>query len=182
LNKIISKKQILGLYICIIGLVILIKIIFPFLKLHFFLLFFLVIISLNIIISSFTKDKNKRYIIPGLTILFSSIFLLLYFFVIEKYINLKYIWPILGLFPSISLIIYYLISNKKSPHILIPGIFIGFLSIILLLNTTGIMIINFSSFLLILISFMLIITGLYLVFHDKLRELKKQKENNNENL
>ena len=40
------------------------------------------------------------------------------------------------------------------------------------------MIINFSSFLLILISFMLIITGLYLIFHEKLRELKKHKDKN----
>ena len=176
--KIITKKQIMGLYIFVIGISILIKIIFPSLKIYFFLISLLIIISINITISSFKKGKNKRFIIPGTILLLLSMFFLLYFLFIYKYINLKYIWPILGLFPSISLIIYYFLSNKKSPHIIIPGIFIGFLSIVLLLNANGIMIIDFISFLLILIAFMFIITGLYLIFHEKLRELKKQKNKN----
>ena len=40
------------------------------------------------------------------------------------------------------------------------------------------MIIDFITFLLILTAFMFIITGLYLIFHEKLRELKKQKDKN----
>ena len=184
MNKLISKKHLMGLYIFLIGISILIKIIFPFLKVYFFLISLLAIISINVIISSLKKEKNKRYIIPGLTLFFTSMFFLLYFFFIKNYVNIKYIWPVWGLFPSISLIIYYFISNKKSPHIIIPGIFIGFISIVLLLNVNEIMIINFSSFLLILIAFMLMITGLYLIFNEKLRDIKeskKQKDKNTDN-
>ncbi len=178
MKEITTKKQLVGLYIFLIGIILLIKVIFPSLQLQFFLLSVLIIISINLILLSFNKkEKNKRFIIPGLILLSTSIFFILYFLIIEKYLNLKYIWPIIGFFPSISLIIYYIISNKKSPHTIIPGIFIGFLSIILLLNTSGLMMIDFISFLLILIALMFIVTGLYFIFHDKLNYLKKQPDN-----
>jgi len=140
----------------------------------------MIIISINLILLSFNKkEKNKRFIIPGLILFLSSIFFILYFLIIQNYINIKYIWPIIGFFPSISLILYYLVSNKKSPHTIIPGIFIGFLSIILLLNTSGLMMIDFISFLLILIALMFVVTGLYIIFHDKFNYLNKQTDNTN---
>ncbi len=182
MNKLISKKQLLGLYILIIGLGILLKIIFPFLKFYFFLLLLFTILSIHLIILSLKKNKNKKLIISGLTLFLTSIFFLLYLLLIKQYIDFNYIWPILGLFPSFSLIIYYLISNKKSPHTIIPGIFIGFSSIILLLNINGIMIIDFISFLLILIAFMFIITGLYLLFHNNIKNVKKNKDDDDDEI
>lgn len=178
MKEIITKKQLVGLYIFLIGIIILIKVIFPYLKLHFFLLSIFIIISINLILLSFhKKEKNKRFIIPGLILLLSSIFFILYSLVIHNYINFIYIWPVIGFFPSVSLILYYFFSAKKSPHTIIPGIFIGLLSIILLLNTTDIMVIDFISFLLILIALMFVVTGLYFLFHDKLNHMKKLADN-----
>ena len=84
----------------------------------------------------------------------------------------------MGLFPSIALIAYYLISSSKSPATIIPGIFIAIISLVIFFNTADIVSIDFKSFLIILIASMLIVIGLYLIFQKKIDKIKKIIEKN----
>lgn len=159
-------KKILGLYVFILGIAILIKVIFIKLQIGYFFLFFMFSISIHmILIALFTK--RKRFIIPGIILFLSSIFIFFYYIYFIKYIDFKNIWPIIGLIPAISFIFYYIISVKKSLTTIIPGIFICILSLVMLLITLGIFKINFLDLLLILISSMFIIVGLFFLFNKK---------------
>ena len=78
-------------------------------------------------------------------ILLLSTFLIIYFLLLENCISFDKIWPIMGLFPSIALIVYYMISSSKSPATIIPGIFIAIISLVLFLNTADIISINLKK-------------------------------------
>jgi hypothetical protein len=172
----ISSKKLTGLYVLIIGIAILLKTIFPDIN-NLYLFFVLIfIISINFIVVSIRSDKTKRLIIPGIIFLLFAVFMFLYFLILYKYCSFKKIWPVLGLFPSAALIVYYLISIAKSPALIVPGIFIGIISIVILLKNFGIMKINFLNFTLILISSMLIIIGTYLIFQKKIEILNKNRQ------
>lgn len=173
----LSKKQVLGIYIFLLGIAVLIKIIFPNIKIVFFVFGIFIVISINLIISSIKKDVSKKFIIPGITLFLLSTFLIIYFLFLSN-ITFSKIWPIMGLFPSIALISYYLISTAKSPATIIPGIFIAIISLVIFFNTADIVNINFKTFLIILIASMLIIIGLYLIFQKKIDEIKKIIEKN----
>ncbi|MCK4798475.1 MAG: hypothetical protein KAT05_13930 [Spirochaetes bacterium] len=180
----IPTKKLLGIYIFIIGLSILIKILFPDLEGIYFILSFIIIVSINFIIKSVRLQKSKRFIIPGITLLLSSVFFLFYLLFFKNIYRFDKIWPILGLFPSISLIFYYIISTRKSPATIIPGLFIGLMSFVLLLITTGIFKIKFTDFLIMLLAGMIIVIGLYLMFDKQITNIKKHikdKVNSTEN-
>ncbi len=173
LIDIIFSKKWLGLYIIFIGLSIFLKIIFG-IKFVFFILIFFIFISIHLIVISISKEKRKKLIIPGISLILTSTYFLINFLLLEKFIPFKKIWPILGFFPSFSLISFYLISKRKNPATIIPGIFIGLLSIILLLIITKILKLEFKTFLLVVISGMLIFIGLYLIFNLSLFKNNKK--------
>jgi hypothetical protein len=166
IKKYFKTKQLIGLYILIIGLCIIVRITLPEVKVIYILLAFLIIISIHLIIKSLSSRK-KRMIVPGITLLFLSIFILIYLLFLNNFVTMNHLWPIIGIFPAISLIIYYIISEIKSPATVIPGIYIGILSIVLFLITMNIIQLKFINFLIMLIAGMLIIIGLYLIFYKK---------------
>jgi hypothetical protein len=169
-------KKILGLYIFILGLLILIKVIFINLQIGYFFLFFIFTISIHMILIALCT-KRKKFIIPGTILFLFSIFIFFYCIYFINFIDLKNIWPIIGLIPSISFIFYYIISVKKSLTTIIPGIFICILSLVMLLITLGIFKIKFLDLLLILISSMLIIVGLFFLFNKKSISTDNNKNN-----
>jgi hypothetical protein len=171
----LSSKKLTGLYVLIIGMAILAKTIFPAINNLYLFFILLFIISINFIVVSIRNDRTKRLIIPGVIFLLFAVFMFLYFLLLYKYCTFIKIWPVLGLFPSIALIIYYVISVSKSPAIIIPGIFIGIISLVILMKNFGIMKINFLNFTLILISSMLIIIGLFLIFQKRIEDLNKKR-------
>lgn len=175
------NSKIIGLYILFIGFFILIKAVLPDMKIIFFLLTFFIIFSIHLILQILISKKKKKLIVTAVTILLTSLFLLIYFFYLKKFYGVDKIWPILGFFPSIGLIVYYFISNNKSPSSIIPGIFIIILSIILLLMTNNLIQIDFITILVLLLAGMFIFMGLFLIFKKKIEKIKKQLDNKNSN-
>lgn len=139
----VTTKRLTGIYIFIIGIGLLLKAIFP--EINIAIIFFILLfaISLNFIYIAVKKEKRKRMIIPGVILLLLSLFLALHFLFLYQYVDFIKIWPIIGLFPSIALIVYYLISTTRSPGIIIPGIFIGIFSIVILIKNMSFLKINF---------------------------------------
>jgi hypothetical protein len=167
----LSKKKILGLFLLIFGITILLMIIFP--RIDINIMVFVALMSVMLIVKAFETQGSKRYIIPGLMFLLISIFLILYYLFFEDEIELKRIWPILGIFPGISLIVYYIMSKTRSLATIIPGIFILLLSLVILMITIGVINISFRTFLALLVSGMIIITGLYFVFNNEIKFFQK---------
>jgi len=167
----LSKKKILGLFLLIFGITILLMIIFP--RIDINIMVFVALMSVMLIVKAFETQGSKRYIIPGLMFLLISIFLILYYLFFEDEIELKRIWPILGIFPGISLIVYYIMPKTRSLATIIPGIFILLLSLVILMITIGVINISFRTFLALLVSGMIIITGLYFVFNNEIKFFQK---------
>lgn len=181
-NKIISKRKIIGICLFLLGVFLLSSQLFPnqaFYK--YLILIFILIISVGFIIYSTRSEKNRKLIIPGISFSLLSLFILSYFVFFNNY-PFEKIWPIIGLFPAISLIVYYLISPAKSPSTIVPGIFIGIMSSVIFIkmnfeNDN----ISFQQILLIIISSMIILSGLGFMFSKKIRDIKKHlKANDNE--
>jgi len=175
------NSKIIGLYILFIGFFILLKTLLPELKIIFFLLIFFIIFSIHLILQILISKKRKKLIVTAITLLLTSLFLLIYFFYLKNYYGIDKIWPILGFFPSIGLIVYYFISNNRSPSSIIPGIFIILLCIILLLLTNNLIQIDFISILILILAGMFIFTGLFLIFKKNIEKFKKQLDNKNSN-
>jgi hypothetical protein len=183
MNKIYPSK-VVGIYILLLGMIILFKILFAelFTGVHIILII-LTVASLDLTIRGLFMNKRKFLLIPGIIIFLTCIFLLIYIFFIDPHFNyFANIWPVMSSFPAISLIVFYLRSSKKRTAIIVPGIFLLILSIILLLFTTHIITLKFTTFLLLLIPSMIIITGLYLIFRNELEIFKKKiKKKHNQN-
>lgn len=173
------NRKIIGLYIVIIGFFILLKTLLPDLKIIFFLLIFFIFFSIHLILQIIISKKRKKLIVTAITLLLTSLFFLLYMVYFKNYYKFEIIWPILGIFPAVGLITYYIISNNKSPSAIIPGIFIVLLSIILLLMTNDLIQIDFISILILLLAGMFIFTGLFLIFKKEIEKIKKQLDNKN---
>ncbi|HPK62266.1 MAG TPA: hypothetical protein PK426_07440, partial [Spirochaetota bacterium] len=148
----LSVKKTAGLYIFILGIIFFLKIFFPEeLRLIYILLILISVISLDLIIRAFYNKKRVKLLIPGFIFLPTAIFFLIYLiFLGEGKSNIKFIWPIIGIFPGLSLIIYYLKSEKRSPSIIIPGIFLIVFSGALLLFNLKIINFSFQFFLIML--------------------------------
>ncbi|HRU42942.1 MAG TPA: hypothetical protein P5322_00295 [Spirochaetota bacterium] len=162
----LSVKKTAGLYIFILGIIFFLKIFFPEeLRLIYILLILISVISLDLIIRAFYNKKRVKLLIPGFIFLPTAIFFLIYLiFLGEGKSNIKFIWPIIGIFPGLSLIIYYLKSEKRSPSIIIPGIFLIVFSGALLLFNLKIFNFSFQFFLIMLAPTVLTLSGMYLLF------------------
>jgi hypothetical protein len=173
-------SKIFGIYILIFGVIILLKILFlSEFKFLYILLIIISIASCDLIIRSLISRKRRILIIPGTIILLSCIFFLVYLLIDPLFLYFGKIWPILGMFPATAMIIFYMISYKKRASIIVPGIFLFFLSIILILFTTSVINLPFTYFLLLLIPSMIILTGLYLIFRNEIIDLKNNINNKN---
>jgi len=184
-NLLLSVKKTAGLYIFVLGIIAFLKIFFPKeLRLIYILLILISVISLDLIIRSFLHKKRLKLIIPGFIFLPTAIFFLIYLiFLGDGKSNIKFIWPVVGVFPGLSFIIYYLKSEKKSPSIIIPGIFLIVFSSALLLFNLKIFSFSFQFFLIMLVPTVLTLSGLYLLFSKEFNYLKKninKKKNKNE--
>ncbi|MCG8572375.1 MAG: hypothetical protein MJB14_19765 [Spirochaetes bacterium] len=173
----IPRKRKLGVYILAIGIIIFLKIVFyqqfPVLNL---MLFFVLFASIDLIVYSFSrKKKTNHFFIPGATLSLSALFLIFYIYFFEKNnYSLEQLWPILGIFPGISLILYYIFFTPRSRSTIVPGFFITMLSVVFLLVRLDIINLDLQKFLLLLIPIFLIIIGLYLIFDDKIRLIQEQ--------
>lgn len=177
----LSTSKIIGIYIFLIGSIILLKILFyDNLDIIFIILLLLLIPSVDLTIRGIYKKRHRKFIIIGIIILLSVIFLLIYqLFIDKRVISMKQLWPIFGYFPPISMILYYFKSNKyKYPAILVPTFFLIILSTILLLFTCGIINFQFKYFILLSIPLLIILLGLYLIFSNEIRLLKKNIDKN----
>ncbi|HOV13415.1 MAG TPA: hypothetical protein PK771_03945 [Spirochaetota bacterium] len=180
-NKLVNIKnsKIVGFYLLFIGVVALIKILFlKEFKIVYIVLVLLLIPSIDLIIRGVLKKKNRGLIIPGISFGLTSIFLLIYIPFLDKtFFNILRIWPIFGIFPSLGLIVYYVSSTKKDPKIIVPGIFLGLLSIIFLFYTCGIISFKFRFIILLIIPLLIIFVGLYFIFSNEITFYKKKMEN-----
>lgn len=175
------KRKLLGIYLIIFGVIFLVKLIFHeyFSIIHALLVFFL-FLSIDLTWRAFKKQKMRIYIIPGITLFFTSIFFLIYLtFLNDSYYTLKKLWPILGIFPGVGLIIYYFWVHKKNLSIIVPGVFISLLSLVLLLINIGILQFDLKFFLLLLVPCFVILIGLYLLLGEELNSSNSTEENDN---
>lgn len=172
-TRVLLKKTI-GYYLIIIGLIVLVSLLFPkiFTPLYLtaLILFFS---SINFIVIAF---RYRKFIIVGINLLLLAIFLVLYNALFYK-INLTMdkIWPSLGIIPAISMAVYYIISKKKRPSIIIPATFIFLLSTVLLLFSTQIIKISFTKFLLLLLAGIFILFGMLVIFTNKIKIFDSKK-------
>jgi hypothetical protein len=176
-----TVSRIIGFYLTIIGLVILFKILFlEQFKILYIVLVLLIIPSIDFIVRALTRKRQKILLIPGITVFCTCIFFLLYLIFFESSsVTLNQIWPFLGMFPALGMIFYYIISIRKNSAIIVPGIFLVFLSVILLLFTTNIINFKFTYFLFLMIPFTIIIVGLYLLFRKEIKFLRRNKDGKN---
>jgi hypothetical protein len=174
-------SRIIGLYLVVVGLVVLFKILFlEQFKISYIIIILLLLPSFELIIRGFMRKRQKILVIPGVTILLTCIFFLIFMIVFNSDMSkLVGLWPILGLFPSIGLITYYIISLRKSVSIIVPALFLLFLSIMMLLFTTGVLTFKFSYFLLLLVPLLIILIGLYLLFKKEIFFIRKNMGNKN---
>jgi hypothetical protein len=163
--KLIPSRKLLGVYIILLGLSLFFKVIFSDLKIILFVLSLVALLSINSIIRIFNNKLNKKYIVISVFSLLMSLFFIIYILFLEKIVKIDRLWPIMGFFPALGLIVYYFISEKKNPATIIPGIFIALLSFVLMVITLGLFpLISFEKILLLIISFMIIFIGMYFVF------------------
>ena len=181
-NRFLKPSRLMGFYIFYIGLILLLKIIFSEnIPIHYAFAIFLILPSLDCILLGFTNKKYKLLIVPGITLLLTLVFLLLYEFVLYRYIFLKKFWPLFGIFPAISFIIYSSVFHKKNPRVIIPAVFIALISIIFLLFSLSIIKMEFKAFLLFFISISIMSLGIYIIYNNIMISRMKRKEPNNQN-
>lgn len=176
MSRRLLKKREIGLYTLILGIFIMLKTFFPNLKLLFFFLMFLAVLSLHITIQIMLTKKRKRMLVLSISVLLSSIFFVTYILWFKNSVSLKSIWPILGFFPGIGLVVYYFFSTSKNSSTIIPALFIILLSVIMLLLSNDFIQIDFTTILMLLISLMLILAGLLLVFRKNIEKIKNEIE------
>jgi hypothetical protein len=175
-KKLLTLKQLIGLYLTIFGLVLVLKIL---INIHIFniVMLLLIIPGLDLIVRALVKTKNRSMIIPGVIILLSSLFGLVYnILLLPNGITLVKVWPAIGVIPSISMVMYYIVSPKKSAAVIIPALFIFLLSAIMILFTTSIITMSFEKFILFLIAGMIMLTGFYLLFAKRIHKIQDQIE------
>lgn len=173
----LPKKKVLGLYLLIIGIVVLLKILFvDEFSVVYILLIIVLFASIDMIVRALkNKKKEKSLYIPGLILCLTTVFLSIYLLLLTDTIfTIEKLWPLFGIFSGISLISYYFIFIPKSPSTIVPGIFITIVSIILLASRIGFFCVDFKKFLLLLIPAFIILIGLYFIFDEKIKELKNQ--------
>ncbi len=180
-NRFLKPSKAVGFYIFYIGLILLLKIIFNE-KISIFYAFaiFLLLPCFDCIIWGFTDKKYKVLVIPGVATLLTLIFLLLYEFILNKYMPIEKFWPVFGLFPATAFIIYSFVFPRKNPRIIIPAIFIAFISIIMLLFSLNIIKIEFKAFLLFFISISIMSLGIYIIYNNNIINKMRTKEANNQ--
>ncbi|OHD13327.1 MAG: hypothetical protein A2086_11655 [Spirochaetes bacterium GWD1_27_9] len=178
----IKTSKIIGFYIFTVGLIILFKLLFlEQFKIIYIALFLLILPAIDFTVRGFRKKKRRSFLIPGITFLTGCLFFLVYiFFFNPNYGSLIKVWPVIGIFPALGLITYYIFTPKRDPRIIVPAIFFLFLSIVLLFFTTGIINFKFRYFLLLLLPFMVILVGLYLLFNNEIKNIKKNIDKNSD--
>lgn len=180
-KKILSTRKLAGFYILLLGLIILFKIIFiKEFKIIYIFLLIIGIISLDFTVRGFIKKKRIKFLIPGVFFLLSSLFFTIYFILkdLTNY-SIIYLWPIIGVFAGVSLVVYYLKSEEKSEAIIVPAFFLIFLGIVLILFTSKILNFGFRYFLIFLIPGLIILLGIYLIFAKEIKYLTKYLDRNN---
>ncbi len=157
------RQKLIGIYIILIGTLFLLK----FLLRHtmiYVVIGLIMLPGIELMIRTIVLKKSKKLVIPGITLIGTSLLLLL-LLVFKKSISLNMFWPLLGISPALSLIIYYCISSSKNPATIIPGIFILIMSIVLQLFSLNIFNFEFRDFVFLLIPIMIILFGLFLLFY-----------------
>lgn len=177
----LSTRKLIGFYILLFGLIILFKIIFlKEFKIIYIILVIIFIISLDFIVRSIIKKRKDLLLVPGIFFLLSDIFLLAYFILKETiHYDIIYLWPIIGIFAGISLVVYYFRSKEKNAAIIVPGFFFIFLGSILILFTSNILNFGFKYFLIFLLPGLIILLGVYLIFAKEIKYLKRYFKKNN---
>jgi len=176
-----KRSKIIGIYLLFIGVVTLLKILFFVeLKIIYIVLLLFFTISIDLLVRGIVIKRARGFLIPGITFGLTSLFLIIYIsFLDNTFFNIKRIWPILGIFPSISLIIYYILTPRRDPKIIIPAIFLGLLSLIFIFYTCGIIFFKFKFVILLMIPFLIIFIGLYFIFGNEISSYRTKLENRN---
>lgn len=160
-------KKVLGFYVLTIGVLSFFKVLFyEMLSIGYVMAVLLLIMAVDMVVRSLVVkgQKDRKLFIPGATLLQGILFFFLYYLIFAKIgLTFEKLWPVLGVFPGLSLILHYLIFQRKSPTVVVPGIFITLLSIVILLINLDIFKIGFKHFLMLLIPLFAIILGLFLI-------------------
>lgn len=166
-KKLLPGKKVLGFYLLIIGVLSFFKVLFyDQLSIGFVMAFLIMVMSIDMVVRSLVvkEQKDRKLFIPGATLLQAVIFFFLYYLLFVNIdMEIDKLWPVLGIFPGLSLILYYFIFQRQSPTVIVPGIFITLLSVVILLINLGIFKFGFKHFLMLLIPIFAIVVGLFLI-------------------
>ncbi|HBD94825.1 MAG: hypothetical protein A2015_15615 [Spirochaetes bacterium GWF1_31_7] len=166
--KIVFKnKKVVGAYLITLGILGLLNIFFN-LSILYAVSILTIFLSIHLLLKAFSnKIKNGKLFITGSILFLINVFIIVYDLLIKNTgYTLTHLWPVIPMLIGLTFILYKIFINKESIGIYIPGLFIFFISIVLMLYTFNILS-DFKKFLLLLIPCFIIYLGIYLVTDTK---------------
>ena len=90
-------------------------------------------------------------------------------------------WPLYAVCPSLALIVYFCLMNRKSYSVLVPGVFLFVMSGLLLLFTTDVITLDKKYVFFISLSILFIIGGVLLILPHSTVNQDEHDEPSDEN-
>ncbi|MBP5448735.1 MAG: hypothetical protein J6Y01_01320 [Spirochaetales bacterium] len=157
---IFSYRRIIGVYLILAGVLVALNVMFPKTINSFVVaLSILLILSVDIMLRGLSR-KQFGLIASGSSIALASVLGLIIFLLhwpIEK------IWPLFGFCASLGFIFSFLVSDKRRMSLLIPSIFIGLMSALILCFTTDFINLNSKYLLFFSVALLLMLSGVLMV-------------------
>ncbi len=173
------RRKLLGVYILLIGILLLVKFMMNITLLYVFV-GLLLLPGIELIMGVIIYKRSKKLLIPGITLLGTSLFLLFYLLFSRELQGLLKFWPVIGISPAIGLIVYYFTTGSKNPATIIPGVFILLMCIILMFFSLGVFSFSFKDFILISVPVIIILFGIFIIIYPG-KKFDNQS-NRNENI
>ena len=157
---IFSYRRIIGVYLILAGVLVALNVMFPKTINSFVVaLSILLILSVDIMLRGLSR-KQFGLIASGSSVALASLLGLIIFLLhwpIEK------IWPLFGFCASLGFIFSFLVSDKRRMSLLIPSIFIGLMSALILCFTTDFINLNSKYLLFFSVALLLMLSGVLMV-------------------
>lgn len=173
---IFSYRRIIGVYLILAGVLVALNVMFPKTINSFVVaLSILLILSVDIMLRGLSR-KQFGLIASGSSIALASLLGLIIFLLhwpIEK------IWPLFGFCAALGFIFSFLVSDKRRMSLLIPSIFIGLMSALILCFTTDFINLNSKYLLFFSVALLLMLSGILMIcqggHHDDNRNSEEEK-------
>jgi len=163
---IFSYRRIIGVYLILAGVLVALNVMFPQTINSFVVaLSILLILSVDIMLRGLSR-KQFSLIASGSSVALASLLGLIIFMLhwpIEK------IWPLFGFCVSLGFIFSFLVSDKRRMSLLIPSIFIGLMSSLILCFTTDFINLNSKYLLFFSVALLLMLSGILMICQGQSR-------------